>query len=217
MSENTDEGDEESAEDLWDEIDQFAETDRDDTEVIDATPTDAEPDEVIDVTPTVSTPEESGDPASTDAELDGFDSQLSAAEAAPDADEVFDEIGVDEIDGEALWDELADTEAEASAFDSEEPTETAEPTDTDEPFDSPSPPDEAASLGSVDGDSTETATVDKRSYCQQCPFFTDPPEVGCTHEGTEIIEVLEDGQFRVRNCPVVTDDGPDRTILNDGH
>jgi hypothetical protein len=45
--------------------------------------------------------------------------------------------------------------------------------------------------------------VDKRSYCQQCPHFTAPPETACTHEGTEIVESVDFSRFRVRNCPMV--------------
>ncbi|GAB7008839.1 hypothetical protein [Halorubrum trueperi] len=50
--------------------------------------------------------------------------------------------------------------------------------------------------------------VDKRSYCQQCPHFTAPPEAACTHEGTAIVEVIGFDEFRVRNCPMVDDDDP---------
>ncbi|MFC6772272.1 hypothetical protein ACFQDD_12235, partial [Halorubrum pallidum] len=46
--------------------------------------------------------------------------------------------------------------------------------------------------------------VDKRAYCQQCPHFSAPPEAVCTHEGTEIVEVVDVDEFRVRNCPMVS-------------
>jgi len=50
--------------------------------------------------------------------------------------------------------------------------------------------------------------VDKRSYCQQCPHFSAPPDVACGHEGTTIAEVIGFDEFRVRNCPMVSDDDP---------
>ncbi|QAU13950.1 hypothetical protein EKH57_15185 [Halorubrum sp. BOL3-1] len=50
--------------------------------------------------------------------------------------------------------------------------------------------------------------VDKRSYCQQCPHFSAPPETACTHEGTEIVESVDFSRFRVRKCPMVDADDP---------
>ncbi|TKX54660.1 hypothetical protein EXE42_07400, partial [Halorubrum sp. SP3] len=50
--------------------------------------------------------------------------------------------------------------------------------------------------------------VDKRSYCQQCPHFTAPPETACTHEGTDIVESVDFSRFRVRNCPMVDANDP---------
>ncbi|MFO7833664.1 MAG: hypothetical protein R6V31_06320 [Halohasta sp.] len=139
------------------------------------------------------------------------DIAATAAEEAPDADEVFDEMEVSAVDGEALWDELASggTAADAGA--------TAEPTAAEPSVEQP----ETGSIGGGQpagspGVGEEGTLVDKRQYCQQCPYFTEPPEVGCTHPGTTIVEVVEDGRFRVRDCPVVTETGPDRTILDGG-
>jgi len=50
--------------------------------------------------------------------------------------------------------------------------------------------------------------IDKRSYCQQCPHFSSPPETACSHEGTDIVESVDFSQFRVRNCPMVDADDP---------
>ncbi|ELZ33578.1 hypothetical protein [Halorubrum tebenquichense] len=50
--------------------------------------------------------------------------------------------------------------------------------------------------------------IDKRSYCQQCPHFSEPPETACTHEGTEIVESVDFSRFRVRNCPMIDADDP---------
>ncbi|EMA58207.1 hypothetical protein [Halorubrum lipolyticum] len=50
--------------------------------------------------------------------------------------------------------------------------------------------------------------VSKRTYCQQCPHFSAPPDVACDHEGTTIVEAVGFDEFRVRNCPMVDDDDP---------
>lgn len=50
--------------------------------------------------------------------------------------------------------------------------------------------------------------VDKRTYCQQCPHFSAPPDVACTHEGTTIVEAVGFDEFRVRNCPMVSEEDP---------
>lgn len=48
-----------------------------------------------------------------------------------------------------------------------------------------------------------TAVVPKRSCCERCEFFADPPEVRCTNPGTEIEELVDTEHFRVVDCPVV--------------
>ncbi|PSP27100.1 hypothetical protein BRC65_07980 [Halobacteriales archaeon QH_2_65_14] len=64
----------------------------------------------------------------------------------------------------------------------------------------------AESRGSV-GDAQERtyADVSKHSFCEGCEHFTDPPEVRCTHEGTEIIEFLDMETVRVVDCPIVAE------------
>lgn len=54
----------------------------------------------------------------------------------------------------------------------------------------------------------ETATaaihvVPKRAFCQECPHLDEPPNVRCTHEGTEILEFPDNDHVKVRNCPIV--------------
>lgn len=48
--------------------------------------------------------------------------------------------------------------------------------------------------------------VAKSTYCEKCEFFTGPPRVRCTHEGTTIVEMTDLEHFRVRNCPVVLEE-----------
>ncbi|MFB6170810.1 MAG: hypothetical protein ABEJ06_06640 [Haloarculaceae archaeon] len=47
------------------------------------------------------------------------------------------------------------------------------------------------------------AVVPKSRFCQQCEYFSAPPEVGCGHTGTEIAELVDADRFRVVDCPVV--------------
>lgn len=49
----------------------------------------------------------------------------------------------------------------------------------------------------------EETVVPKASYCEQCEYFAPPPEVRCTHEGTEILELVDMEHVRVVACPVV--------------
>ncbi|WP_418285882.1 hypothetical protein [Halorubrum sp. DTA46] len=50
--------------------------------------------------------------------------------------------------------------------------------------------------------------VNKRTHCQRCPHFSAPPNVACGHEGTTIVEAASFDEFRVRNCPMVSEDAP---------
>ncbi|MFC6955516.1 hypothetical protein [Halorubellus litoreus] len=52
----------------------------------------------------------------------------------------------------------------------------------------------------------EIREVQKRKYCSQCPYFADPPDVGCSHEGTDIIEQVDMEHFKVADCPVILED-----------
>ncbi len=232
--------DEESTEGLWDEIEEFAEDDPSEVEAF-TDPDSNDTEEIIEADPVET--ESVDDSGPTDDPTEPFgdgdsiagDDQLPNTEDAPDADEVFDEMDVSAVDGEALWDELAGAEAEAESFEGDEAatsdvgeaagdiSEAAAAADieADDPVDADPVESSLGSAATVDqstGSEGDTETlVDKRAYCQQCPYFSEPPAVSCGHAGTEIIEVLKDGRFRVRNCPVVTDTGPDRTILNDGN
>jgi len=47
------------------------------------------------------------------------------------------------------------------------------------------------------------AEVSKHSYCEQCEYFSAPPDIRCGHEGTQIVEFLDMETVRVVDCPVV--------------
>lgn len=55
------------------------------------------------------------------------------------------------------------------------------------------------------GEEPDEHIVPKRSYCESCEHFSEPPEVHCTHPGTTIIEFPDIDHVRVRNCPVVAE------------
>lgn len=129
------------------------------------------------------------------AELDGefdddFDGDL-------DPDELFEEMDTGDVDEDALWDALEDGTA----------SEGVAGTDS---VDSA-----VASDDAVERDG-ETSVVPKSRYCQSCEYFSDPPEMSCSHDGTEIVEHVDMESFRVRNCPVVAQRrGPTDEILTD--
>ena len=49
------------------------------------------------------------------------------------------------------------------------------------------------------------AEVSKHSYCEQCEYFSEPPEIDCSNEGTEIVEFLDMDTVRVVDCPIVVE------------
>lgn len=60
--------------------------------------------------------------------------------------------------------------------------------------------------GSVaDAHERNYAEVSKHTYCEQCEFFSRPPEVSCSNDGTEILEFIDTETVRVVDCPVVAE------------
>lgn len=110
----------------------------------------------------------------------------SGADAGADADAVvdsdlFESVEVDHVDDDAVWESFVEGETG---------------------------PEERVGLGADAEQAADPAehVVPKRDFCQRCPHFTDPPEVACTHEGTDIVEAVDADRFRVRNCPVVEEE-----------
>ncbi|AUX07933.1 hypothetical protein AArcSl_0278 [Halalkaliarchaeum desulfuricum] len=67
-----------------------------------------------------------------------------------------------------------------------------------------------STLAPVEGEGgPDVETVEKRSFCQRCRYLSAPPTVECTHEGTEILEVVDSNNFRVQNCPMIERGGPE--------
>ena len=103
-----------------------------------------------------------------------------------DAYDAFESVDVGDLDGEQLWEELA--ERDAAEADS-----VAAPTRTD-----------AADAADVESD-RDVRTIPKGT-CQGCPHLSEPPEVACTHDGTDILRMVDTDHFRVADCPIVDDD-----------
>jgi hypothetical protein len=102
----------------------------------------------------------------------------SARERGPtdgddDLMDAFDEVEVDDVDQEALWEQLEDDRLESTV---------------DEPRDS---------------SERDVQVIKKRDYCMRCQYFSAPPEVRCTHETGEIREVVDSQQFEVADCPIL--------------
>ncbi|RBI61546.1 hypothetical protein DMJ13_12620 [halophilic archaeon] len=92
-------------------------------------------------------------------------------------DDAFTEVDVAAVDREKLW---ADLRGETA-------------------------PGRTAAGEAEDDDARDVRTVDK-SICHGCPHFGDPPALRCTHDGTDILSVVDSGRFRVADCPVVVEE-----------
>ncbi|QZX98451.1 hypothetical protein [Halobaculum rubrum] len=106
----------------------------------------------------------------------------------------FEEVDVGDIDTDKLWESLGAGEADPSEADG---------------IGQYDPP-EAAARRVEEPESRDTRSehvIDKREYCQRCPYLSAPPDVACGHEDTDILEVVDAQRFRVRGCPIVTADG----------
>ena len=127
-----------------------------------------------------------------DAEAD--ESPLSEVAASTpegsEGSELFEEVDVGEIDGEAVWDAVVEGDTDPEDLLGEEPGEMSP--DEDPTVEPTADPDEHV--------------VDKREYCQRCEFFSSPPATACENAGTEIVELVDNDHFRVRDCPKVAAD-----------
>lgn len=52
---------------------------------------------------------------------------------------------------------------------------------------------------------TRYAEVSKHSFCEQCEYFSEPPDVHCTNEAAEIIEFTDMETVRLLDCPIVAE------------
>jgi len=100
--------------------------------------------------------------------------------AGPEMDEAFDDMAVDDVETDEVWSDVTEADDEESL-----PAETA-------------PADERV-------DSSSIAEVSKHEYCETCEYFSEAPEIHCTHDGTEILDFLDMETVRLSNCPIVAE------------
>lgn len=113
-----------------------------------------------------------------DAPMADLARQVEAEREPPDPDEAFEAVETPDIDAEDVW-----TELEEGVDD--EPVTTGKRV-----------------RGHGEGD---VRIIPKRT-CHTCPYFGAPPELHCTHEGTEIRSVASPDEFEVVDCPMVVDE-----------
>jgi hypothetical protein len=117
---------------------------------------------------------------SVDVAADAFgDVDVSRGDPFEESSGAFERVDVESVDPDAVWERF---------------TESAEKADAAH-----------ASLGgeAVPEDAPETVEVPKGRFCQTCPHFTAPPEIECTHDGTEIHTFVGSDEVRVSNCPIL--------------
>ena len=126
-----------------------------------------------------------------DAPVGELDTDLANAPPPEDGESPFEQMSVGEIDEDALWSSL-ESGGETGAG-------------TGDPAEAPVGVDPRSGVESVEtpGSDVREHVVPKDTYCQSCPYLDDPPSLACTHEGTDIVEVVDSERFRVRDCPMV--------------
>lgn len=111
------------------------------------------------------------------------------AQEQPAESDLFEAVDVGEIDAEQVWEEIVSEEerAEGKAVGAGS---------------------EAEKVGSGGPDQRPEHLLPKSEFCGRCPYLTEPPELACSHEGTDIVEVADVDHFRVRGCPFAAEDEP---------
>lgn len=152
---------------------------------------------------TTAAPEETPEPRTAGADPDGVEDAPATEEADPLGDlaqrvqdqrreraeaddDLFEEMETPEVDTDDLWEQVTDAG---------ELTDVGTPSLGDG---------EAVTVEREDAEGAEPDhIVVAADYCEQCQYFSSPPEVACTYDDSEIVEVVDSERFRVRNCPVV--------------
>ncbi len=95
-----------------------------------------------------------------------------------DLDDTFTEVNVEDVDVDDLWTDLM-------GEDSGDLVVAASPEESE--------------------DDRDVRTIPKTT-CHGCPYFAEPPAVNCTHDGTDILSMVDTERFRVADCPMVVDE-----------
>lgn len=131
--------------------------------------------------PEATSPVEEAESEDPFADLDALE------EAGPASDDPFTEMETDTAESDADVFEILEGDADGALAQLE--------------GDAPAP---IETVPEID-DAGEGVVVPKRTYCEQCEYLSEPPEVSCSNEGTTIHELTDLEHFRVSNCPVVED------------
>lgn len=115
--------------------------------------------------------------------------------------EELDDGDQEPIDGTRYFEEMS---REASDLDIETVWEAVVEDDSDAPARDHSP-----------GDEQPEVVVPKSNYCKKCEHFSEPPNVACRNQGTEIVELVGVDSFRLRNCPVAASRQRAETVFPD--
>jgi hypothetical protein len=129
---------------------------------------------------------------------EGLDEVPDARETPPDI-----ESDAEEDEGDALLEsdeESEDPFAEMEGAFDEMDVEGVEP---DEVWTDVSEAEQQAAA--QEGSERMYAEVSKHEFCEQCEFFSAPPEAHCSHDGTEIVEFTDMEGVRVVDCPIVAE------------
>ncbi|WP_276298875.1 hypothetical protein [Halorussus lipolyticus] len=161
--------------------------------------------------PPAERPDSSEDPQASEREgpladvASAVDERRRKRREEADGADAFESVEVGELDGEKLWEQLAD--------DGDGPAVTVPPEEAQSETTASGDSTAAPTAASVGGDRTADGDRDVRTIpkdtCHGCPHFGDPPEVACTHEGTAILAMPDTDHFRVADCPMVADDDED--------
>lgn len=111
------------------------------------------------------------------APLSDLAAEVGRRRDADDLENAFEEMDVPDVDAERLWEQLVEGGDDAVVFSER-----------------------------VDGERDRDVRVVPKRTCQNCPYFADPPDVACTHDGTDILELVDVDHHKVADCPMVVDD-----------
>jgi hypothetical protein len=131
-------------------------------------------------------PAATDDAASGTADQDG-DAPLPDQSSGDDPDAADDEMEeafedmVDDVEADEVWAEVTDEDGDGTLAETGETAPAERPVDTD------------------------VAEVSKHDYCESCEYFSEAPEIHCTHDGTEILDFVDMDKVRVSDCPIVAE------------
>ncbi|WP_436923481.1 hypothetical protein [Halosimplex amylolyticum] len=127
--------------------------------------------------------------------------EVSEGDPFESAASAFERAGVEDIDPDDVWDRLTGESGGDESGDPGAGPDSAPGTDAGPAADAGLEPGEAAPTGDED----DVVDVSKHAYCEGCEHFSPPPDVTCSHEGTEILAFVDVDSVRVANCPVVAE------------